>query len=82
MHRESLKTVVKEQNEENRKEKRDIELRKNNIIIHGIMEPMKETVEKDQNEDKFEIEDILDDIDIKNIKLSHHRIGKKARNGK
>ena len=32
---------------EDRKEERDIELRKPNIIIHGIVEPMKETIEKD-----------------------------------
>ena len=79
--KESLKSVVKEQKEEDRKEERDIELRKPNIIIHGIMEPMKETIEKDQEEDRSEIEELLDDIDVRDIKLNHHRIGKKDEEG-
>ena len=77
VHRESLKSVVKEQKEEDRKEERDIESRKTNIIIHGIMEPNKDTIDEDQEEDKSEIEDILGDIDICDIKPTHHRIGKK-----
>ena len=74
-HRESLKSVVKEQKEEDMKEQRDIESRKRNIIIHGVMELSHDTPEKDQEEDKSEIEMILADIDISDIKFSHHRIG-------
>ena len=79
MNRESLKSAVKEQKEEDIKEERDIESRKHNIIIHGLMEPNTDTIEEDQEEDKSEIEEILDDIDIRDIKVTHHRIGKKAR---
>ena len=42
------------------------------------MEPNKDTIEEDQEEDKSEIEDILGDIDIRDIKPTRHRIGKKA----
>ena len=83
MNRESLKSAVKEQKEEDIKEERDIESRKHNIIIHGLMEPNTDTIEEDQEEDKSEIEEILDDIDIRDIKVTHHRIGKKhERRGK
>ena len=81
VHKENLKSVVKEQKEEDNKEERDIESRKANIIIHGIMEPMKDTKEKDQEEDKGEIEEILSDIDIHDIKLTHHCIGTKHEKG-
>ena len=37
--------------------------------MHGIMEPMKETIDKDQEEDRSEIKEILDDIDVRDIKL-------------
>ena len=73
--RKSLKSVVKEQKEEDMREERDIESRKRNIIIHGIMELSHDTPEKDQEEDKSNIEMILADIDISDIKFSHHRIG-------
>ena len=83
MNRESLKSAVKEQKEEDIKEERDIEARKHNIIIHGLMEPNTDTIEEDQEKDKSEIEEILDDIDIRDIKVTHHRIGKKhERRGK
>ena len=36
------------------------------------MEPMKETIDKDQEEDRSEIKEIiLDDIDVHDIKLNH-----------
>ena len=79
VQKESIKLAVKEQKEEDKKEERDVESRKNNIIIHGIMEPNKDTIEKDQEEDKSEIEEILGDMDIRDIKPTHHRIGKKQR---
>ena len=77
MHRESLKSVVKEQKEEDKREERDIASRKHNIIIHGLIEPDTDSIEEDQEEDRSEIEEILDEINIRDIKLTHHRIGKK-----
>ena len=74
-HKENLKSAVKEQKEEDRKEERDIESRKRNIIIHGIMESTTDTKEKEQQSDKLEIEELLNDIDIRDIKPVHHRIG-------
>ena len=42
------------------------------------MEPNKDKIEKDQEEDKSKIEEILGDMDIHDIKPTHHRIGKKT----
>ncbi|XP_066910337.1 uncharacterized protein PF3D7_1120000-like [Clytia hemisphaerica] len=75
-HKENLKSVVAEQKEEERREKRDIESRRKNIIIHGLCEQAEDTKEEDQEEDKKEIEDLLKDIGIRDIKPTHqHRIG-------
>ena len=38
------------------KEQRDIESPKRNIIIHGVMELSHDTQEKDQEEDKSDVE--------------------------
>ena len=77
-HKENLKSAVVEQKEEERREKRDVESRKRNIIIHGLPEQFENTKEKDQEEDKKEIHDLLKDIGIRDIKPIHqHRIGEK-----
>ena len=55
VQKESLKSVVKEQKEEESKGEGNIELRKPNIIIHRIVEPIKEMIDKDQEEDRSEI---------------------------
>ena len=79
-HKENLKSVVKEQKEEDRKEDRDIESRKRNIIIHRILDSTKDTKEKEQQSDKLEIEELLNDIDIRDIKpANYHRIQLKNR---
>ena len=77
----NLKSAVKEQKEEDEKELKDIKSRDKNIIIHGIQEPMEETKEKEHEQDKSEIEDILRDIGVQDIKPSHHRIGQKHEKG-
>ncbi len=66
------KSVVSEQKEEERRETRDIESRKNNIIIHGLYEETENTKEEDKNQ----IEELLEVIDLSDIKPTrHHRIG-------
>ena len=62
-------------------EQRDIESRKNNIIIYGIEEPIRGTEEKEQEQDKKEIKEILYIIGAQDIIPTHHRIGKKDENG-
>ena len=42
---------------------------------------MKETIEKDPEEDRNEIEEILEDIEAHEIKLNHQRFGKKDEKG-
>ena len=80
-HREIVKSAVTEQKEEDKNEQKDIESRKNNIIIYGIEEPIGETKEKEQEQDKKEIENILHIIGVQDMIPTHHRIGQKDKNG-
>jgi len=74
VQKESLESV-KEQKEKLEKEERDIESRKRNIIIHGVLESMKDTKECEQESDKSEIQDLFDEIGTNRIDFTHHRIG-------
>ena len=74
VQKESLESE-KEQKEENEKEERDIKSRKRNIIIHGVLESMKDTKECEQESDKSEIQDLFDEIGTNRIDFTHHRIG-------
>ena len=80
-HRENVKSAVTEQKEEDMNEQKDIESRKNNIILYGIEEPMGETKEKEQEQDKREIKEILYVIGVRDIIPKHHRIGQKDESG-
>ena len=80
-HKENVKSAVKEQKEEDQNEENDIESRNKNIIIHGIVEPIAKTKEKEDEMDKSDIEEILRDIGVQDVKPTHHRIGQKDEKG-
>lgn len=80
-HSENVKSAIKEQKEEDVNEQKDIISRKNNIIIYGIEEPMGETKEKEQEQDKKDIKEILYIIGVQDIVPKHHRIGQKDEDG-
>ena len=80
-HSENVKSAIKEQKEEDVNEQKDIISRKNNIIIYGIEELMGETKEKEQEQDKKDIKEILYIIGVQDIVPKHHRIGQKDENG-
>ena len=81
-NKENLKSAVKEQKEEEKIEAVDIQSRNKNLIIHGVVEPVTDTKEKEDEFDKRDIEDILDEIGLQEIKPTHHhRIGQKDKEG-
>jgi len=75
-HKDNFKSAVREHQQENKNEERDIESRKRNIIIHGMVELEVDNKEEQQEQDKIDIEGILGNIGVQDIKPSHHhRIG-------
>ena len=79
--KDNLKSVVKEQKEEEKIEEKDIESRNKNIILHGIVEPLGQIKEKEEEMDRRDIEEILRNIGIQDLKPTHHRIGQKDEKG-
>jgi len=79
-----IKTIVKEQQEEDKREEIDIKTRRNNIILHGLREDEGETEKEQKEMDDDEVEKLLtytldmDEEHIKKIKTIHERIGRKG----
>ena len=76
-----LKTIMKKQKEDEKREEMDILSRKNNIVMHGVRERIDETEEEVQKADKEEVEELLQSVgvfDNVNVKTTHERIGKKS----
>ena len=76
MHKEDVKTAEKQKHKE-QIEKKDIESRKLNIIIHGLRDYSDKADEVNvQKYDKSQIQEILEDINVPVINVvTHHRIG-------
>ena len=77
-----IKDIVKEQHEEDKREERDIESRKNNIIMHGVREDQNETEEEQREGDNNEVTELLTNVfgdqKHKDFKAVCERIGKKG----
>jgi len=84
-HREDLR-FSKEQKRKEEIEKRDIDSRKLNIIVHGFLEYSGPDKEKEENGEKYDIfrfRELLEDINVPEINVTHHRLGnRKTKNGR
>ena len=75
MHKEDVNSA-EEQKRKNQIEKKDIESRKLNIIIHGLHDYSDKADKVNvQKYDKSQIQEILEDINVPVVNVTHHRIG-------